>query len=117
MAVAIGCLACALLVANNLRDIPTDRVAGKRTLAVRLGDRGARALYLALVVVPYVLVLGLAWHQPWVLVTLASAALLRPRRPGRRRGGPDAISSPPCATPGEPSSPSASWSRWPSAFG
>ena len=33
-----GCLACALLVVNNLRDIPTDRVAGKRTLAVRLGD-------------------------------------------------------------------------------
>ena len=33
-----GCLACALLVVNNLRDIPTDRVAGKQTLAVRLGD-------------------------------------------------------------------------------
>ncbi|WP_426563484.1 1,4-dihydroxy-2-naphthoate polyprenyltransferase [Angustibacter sp. McL0619] len=78
VAVAVGCLACALLVANNLRDIPTDRVAGKRTLAVRLGDRGARALYLTLVTVPYLLVVALAWHQPWVLVTLASAVLLLP---------------------------------------
>ena len=38
-AVGIGALACAILVVNNLRDIPTDRVAGKRTLAVRLGER------------------------------------------------------------------------------
>src|SRR6187549_2590851 len=39
-----GCLSCALLVINNLRDIPTDAVAGKRTLAVRLGDRRTRLL-------------------------------------------------------------------------
>ena len=39
---AAGCIACALLVVNNLRDIPTDRQAGKRTLAVRLGDRRTR---------------------------------------------------------------------------
>lgn len=45
---AAGCLACALLVINNLRDIPTDRVVGKRTLAVRLGDARTRWLYLAL---------------------------------------------------------------------
>ena len=38
-ACGIGALACAILVANNLRDIPTDQVAGKRTLAVLLGDR------------------------------------------------------------------------------
>ncbi|MEY4174892.1 MAG: 1,4-dihydroxy-2-naphthoate octaprenyltransferase, partial [Actinomycetota bacterium] len=41
-----GCLACALLVVNNLRDIPTDREVGKRTLAVRLGDRATRHFYL-----------------------------------------------------------------------
>ena len=45
MGCAAGCLATALLVVNNLRDIPTDAVAGKRTLAVRLGDRGTRLLY------------------------------------------------------------------------
>ncbi|GAA4362179.1 1,4-dihydroxy-2-naphthoate polyprenyltransferase [Nocardioides caricicola] len=49
-AVGIGALACAILVANNLRDIPTDTLAGKRTLAVVLGDRRTRGLYGALVV-------------------------------------------------------------------
>ena len=49
MAVASGAFACALLVINNLRDIPSDTVAGKRTLAVRLGDLGTRKLYVALV--------------------------------------------------------------------
>ncbi|MDO7868609.1 1,4-dihydroxy-2-naphthoate polyprenyltransferase [Nocardioides jiangxiensis] len=45
---AIGALACAILVANNLRDIPTDTVSGKMTLAVRLGDHRTRGLYAAL---------------------------------------------------------------------
>ena len=45
---AAGSLACALLVVNNLRDIPTDRKVGKRTLAVRLGDRSTRLFYVAL---------------------------------------------------------------------
>ncbi len=51
-----GSLACALLVVNNLRDIPTDREVGKRTLAVRLGDRATRWLYVALVCVAFGLV-------------------------------------------------------------
>jgi 1,4-dihydroxy-2-naphthoate polyprenyltransferase len=41
----MGLLAVAILVANNLRDIPTDEASGKRTLAVRIGDRHTRALY------------------------------------------------------------------------
>ncbi len=49
-AVSVGALACAILVANNLRDIAGDEVAGKRTLAVRLGDSGTRTLYVGLVV-------------------------------------------------------------------
>jgi 1,4-dihydroxy-2-naphthoate polyprenyltransferase len=48
-AVGVGALACAILVANNLRDIPTDRVAGKRTLAVVLGEHRTRALFAFLV--------------------------------------------------------------------
>ena len=46
----LGLLAVAILVANNLRDIPTDAAAGKRTLAVRVGDRATRALYRASVI-------------------------------------------------------------------
>lgn len=47
--VPVGALACALLVINNLRDIPTDREVGKRTLAVRLGDARTRSFYGALI--------------------------------------------------------------------
>ncbi len=59
-AVAVGFLSCALLVANNLRDIPTDEVAGKRTLAVRLGDSRTRWLYVAFVVGAFVVGVGCA---------------------------------------------------------
>jgi 1,4-dihydroxy-2-naphthoate octaprenyltransferase len=46
--IAVGCLACSLLVINNLRDIPGDTVANKRTLAVKLGDINTRKLFAAL---------------------------------------------------------------------
>lgn len=79
--VGCGALACAILMANNLRDRATDEVAGKRTLAVRLGDRGSRRLYLALLLTAYVVVLLVAVAHPWTLCTLATAALaLRPAR-------------------------------------
>lgn len=51
--VAAGAFACAVLVANNARDRERDKVHGKRTLAVLLGDRGSRALYVLLVLVPF----------------------------------------------------------------
>ena len=54
--VPVGFLATALLVVNNLRDIPSDTRAGKRTLAVRLGDRRTRVLYVVLVALPFALV-------------------------------------------------------------
>jgi 1,4-dihydroxy-2-naphthoate octaprenyltransferase len=57
---AAGCLACALLVVNNLRDIPTDREVGKRTLAVRLGDARTRVFYAVLVVAAFVLLVPVA---------------------------------------------------------
>ena len=73
--VACGALACAILVANNLRDIPTDRVAGKRTLAVLLGDRRTRTLYVALVALAYVLVPLLAASTGWALLPLLTLPL------------------------------------------
>ena len=59
-AVGVGALACAILVANNLRDIPTDRVSGKRTLAVVLGDERSRYLYALLVGVAVVALVAVA---------------------------------------------------------
>ncbi len=64
-AVATGALSSAVLVANNLRDIPTDRVAGKMTLAVRLGDSRTRMLYLALLGAAAVLTGALMRATPW----------------------------------------------------
>ena len=77
-----GCLSCALLVVNNLRDIPTDREVGKRTLAVRLGDRRTRWFYTLLVAGAFVLVVVAALIGPTgALVGLAGAALaVRPVR-------------------------------------
>ena len=69
--VGVGALACALLVANNLRDIKGDLLVGKRTLATRLGSRGTRGLYLALVVVAVLALVGLAvLTSPWALLGL-----------------------------------------------
>ena len=78
----IGALACAILVANNLRDIPTDAASGKRTLAVRLGDRRTRTLYVALVVGSAVLILPTAALTTWwsALALLAYPIALRPMR-------------------------------------
>lgn len=75
-AVAVGLLACAVLVTNNLRDIPTDTTSGKRTLAVRLGDSRTRLLYLVLVIgagLATVLIAGLlSW---WLLAVLVAFSL------------------------------------------
>ena len=64
----VGSLACAILVINNVRDRAKDEVVGKRTLAVRLGDKNSRILYSFLVTTPYLLTAGFA--SPWTLLTL-----------------------------------------------
>jgi len=71
--IGCGALACAILVANNLRDIPTDTAAGKRTLAVRLGDRRTRLLYVGLVFTAYAVVVLIALDHLLVIVTLGTA--------------------------------------------
>ncbi len=73
-ATGVGFLACALLVINNLRDIPTDAAVGKRTLAVRLGDRGARILYAALVVGAFLAAALCAGVRNWALIALGGLA-------------------------------------------
>ena len=64
-AVGVGAIACALLVVNNLRDIPTDTSAGKRTLAVVLGADRTRALYLVLVVAAAFACVAVAVSTTW----------------------------------------------------
>ncbi|KXP02475.1 1,4-dihydroxy-2-naphthoate polyprenyltransferase [Tsukamurella tyrosinosolvens] len=93
-ACAVGSYSSAVLVANNLRDIPTDRESGKITLAVRLGDSRTRVLFSVLVAVPTVLGLALAAvATPWALLSLASAPLaVRAALPVSRGGqGPALI--------------------------
>jgi len=82
--VPVGFLVTALLVVNNLRDIPGDTVSGKRTLAVRLGDGRTRVLYVALVVLPFVLTPLVAGLGGRPAGALALAAVLLARRPIER---------------------------------
>jgi len=70
MGVAVGALACALLVTNNLRDIPTDREIGKKTLAVRLGDARTRVLFVVLVVGGVFVGAAAVWERPLAAVIL-----------------------------------------------
>ncbi len=92
-AVAIGSLACAILVANNLRDIPTDTVAGKRTLAVRLGDAPTRRLYVGLLALALALALAVAPAHPGALLSLGAIPLMVPavRRVQRGAVGLDLV--------------------------
>jgi 1,4-dihydroxy-2-naphthoate octaprenyltransferase len=93
LSVPVGLLAAAILVVNNVRDADTDRRAGKRTLAVRLGRPRARRLYAAMLglafAAPVVVAAagGLSW---WLLLALLSAPLAPPlmRAVGTRTDGP-----------------------------
>jgi 1,4-dihydroxy-2-naphthoate octaprenyltransferase len=81
-AVAVGALSSAVLVANNLRDIPTDTVAGKFTLAVRLGDVRTRILYQSLLGFALVMAVALMRATPWCALGLLAAPLaLKAARP------------------------------------
>lgn len=87
LALTTGALSSAVLVANNLRDIPTDAQSGKMTLAVRLGDNGTRIFYRALLVVAAALTLVLTAATPWCAAGLVAAPLaLRALRPVRSGG-------------------------------
>jgi len=85
----VGSLACAILVINNIRDRAKDAVVGKRTMAVRIGDRRSRAFYTFLVTVPYLLAAG--FGTPWVALTLLTLpmtiSILKPLWSGAEGAG------------------------------
>jgi 1,4-dihydroxy-2-naphthoate octaprenyltransferase len=81
LAVPVGLLSSAILVVNNVRDIDTDRRAGKHTLAVKLGRERARVLFTAMVVLSFAapgVILALGGLTPWLLITLAALPLAVP---------------------------------------
>ena len=91
--IPVGLLSTALLVVNNLRDIPGDTAAGKRTLAVRLGDGSTRRLYAMCVAVALAAVVALAaWRIGALLGLVALPLAVDPlRRVGRGERGRDLI--------------------------
>src|SRR5262249_61331013 len=92
--VPVGLLSCALLVINNLRDIPSDAVAGKRTLAVLIGDHRTRVLYGGCLLIPFGMLGVVPFAPPLPLPAPAQppppappppARRARPERPAPRR--------------------------------
>jgi 1,4-dihydroxy-2-naphthoate polyprenyltransferase len=79
LGVPVGLLAAAILVVNNVRDIDTDRRAGKRTLAVKLGRERARLLFVGMVVLAFAVpILLIPALSAWLLLTLAALPLVPP---------------------------------------
>jgi 1,4-dihydroxy-2-naphthoate octaprenyltransferase len=74
-AIGVGSLACAILVANNLRDIPTDSVTGKKTLAVVLGDANTRRLFTLLVLIAVASLVWASAFTAWALLGLLMVPL------------------------------------------
>jgi 1,4-dihydroxy-2-naphthoate polyprenyltransferase len=88
----VGLLACAILLANNVRDVPTDTVAGKRTLAVRVGAPTARRLFALCYLGSFGAVVAIAVTQPWALLALGALPLaVRPVRLVLTRTDPPAL--------------------------
>ena len=73
VAVPMGSLACAILAINNLRDRAQDELVGKRTMAVRLGDKGARTFYISLLISAHLF--ALLTFEPFALLTLLALPL------------------------------------------
>ena len=70
ISIPMGALSCTILAINNLRDLPKDALVGKHTIAVRIGDKRARWMIIALIVTAIVAGLLAATISPWVFVTL-----------------------------------------------
>ncbi|WP_433266029.1 1,4-dihydroxy-2-naphthoate polyprenyltransferase [Actinosynnema sp. CS-041913] len=92
-AIAMGAFSTAVMIANSLRDIPTDIQAGKRTLATTLGDKDSRRLYLALTTIPFVITLAIGLREPMALGAFLALplAILGARRVAKGNKGRDLI--------------------------
>ena len=73
VAIPMGALSCAILTVNNIRDLDKDKVAGKRTFAVRVGDSKARRIYVCLLILAHIA--AVATFIPVTLLTLIAAPL------------------------------------------
>jgi len=93
--VPAGLLSCALLMVNNLRDIGSDELSGKRTLAVRVGDARARAVYLLFLLLPFLLAALIGFYRPLALLVLLALPLCVPPVKAVRGGvsGPGLIAT------------------------
>ena len=88
----VGLLACAILLANNLRDVATDVAAGKRTLAVRVGATATRRLFVACYLGSFLSVVAIGITQPWALLGLLALPLATsPVRTLRTHDDPPAL--------------------------
>jgi 1,4-dihydroxy-2-naphthoate octaprenyltransferase len=91
-ALVVGLPACAVLLANNVRDIETDRVSGKRTLAVRIGAAPTRRLFVACLAGAFLAVLPIAFGHPLALLAwLALPLAIRPARLVLTRNDPPSL--------------------------
>jgi 1,4-dihydroxy-2-naphthoate octaprenyltransferase len=90
----VGLLACAILLANNLRDIATDSVTGKHTLAVRVGATTTRRLFVACYLGAFLAVVAIGITQPWALLGLLALPLaIKPVQTLWTRSDPPALIS------------------------
>jgi 1,4-dihydroxy-2-naphthoate octaprenyltransferase len=92
-AIAMGAFSTGVMIANSLRDIPTDVQAGKRTLATTLGDKDSRRLYVALIAIPFLITPVLGLRVPLALIGLLALplAILGARQVVMGRKGHDLI--------------------------
>jgi 1,4-dihydroxy-2-naphthoate octaprenyltransferase len=75
LAIPVGTLSCAILVINNLRDLPQDKLVGKRTMAVRIGEKNTRVFFMFLLVTAQVTALAATSINALALITLISASI------------------------------------------
>ena len=75
LAMPVGTLSCAILAINNLRDLPQDKLVGKRTMAVRIGEKNTRVFFMLLLVTAQLTALAAASISTWALITLICAPI------------------------------------------